>query len=502
MGNSKQARFSRIGATPHHANNAFHLHMTSAPASTTGRTFRTPFLSTSRGMFPSNQNNLRFSYQTVTPEIRRRLWEGGGKSSESMKPPLPEFEPWVKFSRTPISHFLNDLSLNDNKVKLWDMSKGTFEPWSQRVETHRVFVVTKGTPYDSSADIYDAAVDFCGNATDASFLLANQPFAVRLEFDPATFISDPEDFHFQGAVNKTYGIHYPRDPPVFDVSCSVLLGGGSRTFSGFSRDLSVNRPETSGQAVDISFQLDELTDAQVDLFRAGGFVLDPQITQRSKRSGTYEFNRASASTNFIEISNNLENGIFVYTPPYLIVDASLVHGDVHIRGQANQSKQPVQKSRRSRYPGLNYGVGSDISALIIADFNAVGQSGIHLTLNHPFPSDVSSDWIKSVQYSFDSDQSTFYHVKDISIGTSPNGRHDRLLFNINNSPAPIFSRKHFWLRTELTIPKTCKQRPGKNEPSIHFTMDLSSNMIYNEDQNITVSKIQLKRKGIYKLIYP
>ena len=74
-----------------------------------------------------------------------------------------------------------------------------FYNWSTVDASSRVFTV-RGTPYESHQRVHaNQATDFCGNAVDSSFLVPDQPFAVRLRFDPTSFKSDTEK-SFQGHV--------------------------------------------------------------------------------------------------------------------------------------------------------------------------------------------------------------------------------------------------------------------------------------------------------------
>ena len=518
MGNSKQARYNRIGATPHHANNSLHLNMTSAPSSTAGRTFRTPFIF-NKGLMPSSQNDLRFKYRTLTPDIRRRLWGGGGRSYESMKPLPPEFEDWVRFKRNNLLNplFSNDLSLADPFVHLWDASKGQFVSWDSTASdlSSRVFTVTYGTPYEyfdhNHANLQfknqqkKITTDFCGNALDSSYLVPDQAFAVRLRFDSATFVSDLNDFHFIETVNKYGGVHAARDPKNYDVSSHMILKNGSRI--PMSVDLSATLGQRSGQGVDVSFGPTEwnyFTSTSPSLLlrelQEGDFIINPRVTQRSKRTGAYIPDpTAQPSVTRIDVSNSLEGGIFVYTPPYMVVDASMMNGSVHVGGKPNLSKPPGAGSRNAthRYPMLNYPASastlSDMSALIILD-TSYSTCGINMTLNHAFPSNVRKDWIESVKYSFkeapDWDSVVdAKSVRDLSIGQNPATLgYDRLMFNIRNTdlvPMTSQSYSYFWLRTELIIPKTCKQIAGSNRKTIYFTMDFSANLVHNSDLEIT-----------------
>lgn len=511
MGNSKQARFSRIGGTPHNSNHALHLHMTSAPASTTGRVFRTPFLF-HKGMVPSNQNDLRYRIRTLTPEIRRQLYEGGGRSYESMKPPPPEFEKWVKFYRDSAPAFASDLSLADPfAVQLWDASKGSFVTWNSTASdlSSRVFTLVRGTPYESHERVnLNRATDFCGNAVDASFLVSDQPFAVRLQFDPSTFTSDTQKFHFEETITDHGPLHPARDPKNYDVSASLVFKSGFD--APMTRDLSAQLGEKTNQGVDLSFSTEiflnnDLSKVYINALREGDFYINPQITQRSKGSGMYVKDPLTArnATNHIDVSNSLASGIFVYTPPYLFVDASMVHGDVHQSGLANQSTRDANTLPAThRYPFLNHPQSSasvsDMSALVLLD-TTVAKCGIHVTTNHPFPSKVRKDWIHDIKYSFIKapNWATAKSVNDISIVENPQTqKYDGIKFNILTSGAP--SNPHFWIRTDLVIPNTCKQITGKSETSVHFIMDLSANIFV---QNVfTITSVSVKRNGNWKSI--
>ena len=106
----------------------------------------------------------------------------------------------------------------------------------------------------------------------------------------------------------------------------------------------------------------------------GNFVIRPQVTQRSKRSGTYVADPETriGTMNNIDVSNDIGGGIFVYTPPYMIVDASMTDGSVLASGLPNKST--LDKNSRkatTRYPQLNFPKDgraiADMSSLIIFD---------------------------------------------------------------------------------------------------------------------------------------
>ena len=64
-----------------------------------------------------------------------------------------------------------------------------------RGRVSRVFTVVRGTPYESHQRVHaNQATDFCGNAVDSSFLVPDQPFAVRLRFDPTSFKATQKSF--------------------------------------------------------------------------------------------------------------------------------------------------------------------------------------------------------------------------------------------------------------------------------------------------------------------
>ena len=139
--------------------------------------------------------------------------------------------------------------------------------------------------------------------------------------------------------------------------------------------------------------------------------------------------------NNIDVSNDIGGGIFVYTPPYMIVDASMTDGSVLASGLQASPLDKNSRKATTRYPQLNFPDGraiADMSSLIIFD-TSYDTCGIHLTLN-AFPSDVSSDWIHDVRYSHISvptwDPYTSKSVKNIRIGKDSQSKCNRLLFDI------------------------------------------------------------------------
>ena len=495
MGNSKQARYSRIGATPHHANNYIHIDMMSTPASTSGRTFKSGY-KFNMGVSPANQNSLRYNIKTLTPEIREQFWRTGARTRESMKPPPDPFVDWVKFVRPRMT----DLSLSDSNVhmSLYDSSAGTFYTHYSATSTNdfsrNVFMVVEGTPYESDVltkgrSALELKTDFCNNRMDSSFIVPDQPFALRFQFNPTTFV-DPSKYHFEGVLHERHPL-LPRVDPEFKVLPLIKFDDGS--IVEMSANYNVRLGERNLQTVDISFGKAQYENGvALSGFKKGNFTINPQIMQMNKRHGGYHMNPDTIGKNNIDICNNMTSGVVIYNPPYMITDLSLVDASVLQRvGKPNVSHD-VDVSN-FKYPHLMY------KKVVDSSYNT---SGIHLTLNSSFPTNVVSDWVERVQFSFKEDRDTPSNWKDASnllIEGVP-GNYNQLLFDIcKNDVSLVVRDSYFWLRTRLKIPKTCKQIAGSNESSIHFTMDLSANM--KRSYKYEISTIKFMIGGSLKTIF-
>lgn len=433
--------------------------MTSAPASTSGRTFRSMF-AFNQGVVASTQNNVRLNIKTLTPELRRRLYETGGKSKEAMKDPPPEFESWIKY--------IGDVSLNNANILFYDSSSSAFNfsygSTSSKVEK-RVITLVEGTPYDANPSLSAADLatrvrtDFCGNSLDSSFAVADQPLAFRLMFNPMSFKSDPKDFHFAGPI------------PNYDVRTKVQIDGGAAF--DISSNVNVELGEITNQTVDVSLgrHVFDNSGHLADLRRSSKISFIPYITQRSKRTGVYNPDPALSDPEFLDknrldISNSLQTGFYMYTPPYLVTDVSLIDGSVLDRsGKPNMVGVENNGVENNKYPTLKNKV----------IFNAKYKTnGIHMTLNYPFPSDVSSDWIESVQVNFKQPNPSatidWIDVRNLDIHGANN---DQIMFDLCDNV--YVTGRNFWLRTTLKVPETCGLI--ENKKSIFFVMDLSTNAV-------------------------
>lgn len=491
MGNSKQARFNRIGSSGHNPNNYIHVDMINAPATTIGRTFRTTYMR-SRGVNPSIQNNQRFVFKTVTRELRQQLYETGGKTSEAMKPPVPppqSYEDWVAFkiAYPPMAALTvaNDLSIND--LWFWDSSAGTFDFSYEGVKAtpnKRVFTIVEGTPYHMQASTEsNQSRDFCGNDLDSSFIVADQPLAFKLMFDPASF-SDANKYHFVAST----------EPKNFDISSVLHFSDG--TTSNLHFDISSTLGETANQTVDISLGSTILNNAaSLEKLQKGNFKIETQILQYNKNTKTYDVNAATKNKNVVEFKNNISTGFHVYTPPYLVTDFSLldittsntVNKALLTNHVGNQSRDPSKPQMpNTRYPHL--------AGKIFLD-NAYLRNNITMTLNHGFPSDVSNDWIDAIEYNQSADRSGGWtDVSNLEIIND--NSYNKVRFDIFGSDSSEASKvssndKYFWLRTSLKIPPTCKANPS-SKSKISFTMDMSANCILMNNFRVINASFQYK----------
>lgn len=495
MGNSKQARYSRLGGTPHHANNTMHIHMTSAPASTAGRTMRSTFLFR-QGVMPSNQNEVRLNVKTLTPEIRQRIYTSGGKTKDSVKPPPPALIKFVKFRRFwvnrpwPLEYQMktqNQLDIED--LLFWDASSSSFDfsytDLTQKKQ--RVFTLVKGTPYSSTASEGDVdvnpAIDFCNTVLDSSFLLADQPLAFRLGFEAASF-GEPDKKHFKKYYPPDYQIFHPNGlGPYFDVSSTVILNNqvpmGNATI-----DFSATIGEVHRQHVDVSFSFAKLNGDNTKALSQGEISLNLYIRQRNIY--TNEFVGDPDVSRTIHIPNVLTDGsygLFMYTPPFLIRDVSLVEGSVLSSGLQDKSRLvgPLDETTGTKFDYYNAQY-PDLSGIKFAD-SSYNTNGIVLTLNHPFPTSVSNDWIESVQI-----KDGAQRYKDVSnlhiVDVKP---YDRVGFDVfgSNAGSSLTSggtyaklntlKGPFLFRMKLKIPERCVQADGNSQTSVFFELDLSTN---------------------------
>ena len=492
MGNSKQARFSRLGGTPHHANNTMHIHMTSAPASTAGRTMRSTFMFR-QGVMPSNQNEVRLNVKTLTPEIRQRIYTSGGKTKDSVKPPPPALINFVKFRRfwvnrpAPLESQMktqNELHIED--LLFWDASLSSFDfSYADLTqEKQRVFTIVKGTPYSSTASGGDVdvnpAIDFCNTVLDSSFLLADQPLSFRLGFEAASF-GEPKEKHFQKYYPVDYRIFHPNGlGPYFDVSSTVRLNNLEQ-ISNASFDFSATIGAVHRQHVDVSFSFAGLNGENTRALGRGDISLNLAI--RQKNIYTSEFVGDPDVSRTIHIPNTLTDGsygLFMYTPPFLITDLSLVEGSVLSSGLQDKSRLvgllDESTSNKLDFYNAQY---PDLSGVKFAD-SSYNTNGIVLTLNHPFPTSVSNDWIERVQMN---DRNQGYqdvsnlHIVDakpynrvgFDIFGSTGGLDGGTYVRLGTVPGP------FLFRMSLKIPERCVQADGNSRPSVFFELDVSSN---------------------------
>lgn len=480
MGNSKQARFNRIGSSGHNPNNYIHIHMMNAPATTISRTFRSGF-SFSSGRYPSIQNNHRFMFRTITPDIRRQLYETGGKTRKSMEPPPPAFEDeWVKFfyAYDPANNLTtaNDLSIND--LYFLDMSVNAFDfSWNNADETKRVFTIVEGTPYHENASSEsNKAIDFCGNTLDSSFIVPDQPLAFRLKFNPTSF-KNPNEHHFVPSASA---------PATYGIKTSVRFS--DNTISDLSYHITASLGATQNQFVDISLGATILNNKTLlPKLQKGNFKIETHVTQRNKYSNAYEIDKDTDGKNIVEFSNDVSKGMFVYTPPYLITDFSLIDLSNNatnnvaddFKGQTLTTKTLATKNNLEnfRYP--------DLSGLLFVD-SSYAVNRLTVTYNHSFPSNMHEDWIHKIQYNQTQDDINWKDVSNIQILND--GQFNKVRFDIfgntnpkyETDPAKILNSglnyKHMFLKTSLKIPPTCKA-VNNGIGLVSFTMDMSANSI-------------------------
>jgi hypothetical protein len=514
MGNSKQARFSRLGGTPHHANNTMHIHMTSAPATTIARTMRSTFMFR-QGMVPSNQNEVRLNIKTLTPEIRQRIYTSGGKTKDSVKPPPPALIKFVKFRRFWVNQPLESQTKMKNMLDIedflfWDASSSSFDfsYTDLRQEKQRIFTIVKGTPYSSTAANGDVSVnparDFCNTALDSSFLLADQPLAFRLGFEAASF-GEPDEKHFVKYYPVDWQIFHPNGlGPYFDVSSTVILNNRV-LMSNATVDFSATIKEVNRQHVDISFSFKDLNGDNTSALREGDISLNLAITQ--KNIYTNEFVGDPDVSRTIHIPNALTDGsygLFMYTPPFLITDLSLVNGSVLSSGLQDKSRLvgPLDETTGTKlyYYNAQY---PDLSGVKFAD-SSYNTNGIVLTLNHPFPTSVSNDWIESVKID---DFGLGQGYKDVSnlhiVDVEP---YNRVGFDVFGSKAGAqlvgthaklgTTEGKFMFKMNLKIPERCVQVDGNNKTSVFFELDLSTNV--GRRTGFTFESAQFRKGGAWK----
>ena len=404
MGNSKQARYNRIGSSGHNPNNYIHLDMMNAPASTIARTFRSGF-SFNSGRFASMQNGHRFMFKTLTPEIRRQLYETGGKTRKSMEPPPPALESYIKFlyaydPSNALTTF-NDLSIND--LYFWDASAAAFDfSYSDTTSVTRVLTIVEGTPYHANASSEsDLIRDFCGNALDSSFIAPDQPLAFRLKFDPTTF-QNPNKFHFVPVPPEPDNPNQALVPETYDISAVVHFADNT-SFDLSYELLNVKRGETQNQLVDISLGSTFLnSEPLLTKLRNGNFKIETHVSQRNKYTGKFEIDKDTKAKNIVDFPNNVTNGIFVYTPPFLITDFSLVDlsNDRNERINIADDFSKTGIPRNITLAGSKYLANHrypDLSGLLFVD-NSYSVNRITVTYNRGFPSNVLNDWIHKIEY--------------------------------------------------------------------------------------------------------
>lgn len=466
--------------------------MTSSPASTTARNMRSTFMFR-QGVAASNQNEVRLNVKTLTPEIRRRIYASGGKTKDSIKPPPPGLINFVKFRRYWVNGPLNQMKTADRlhieDLWFWDVSSSQFDfSYADLAQNERIFTIVKGTPYSSTASGDDISVnparDFCNTVLDSSFLLADQPLAFRMGFQKESF-SEPDEKHFVKFYPPDYKIYHPNGlGPYFNVESMIQIN--NQLVIDSTVDISATIATTDNQCVDVSFSFADLNGDQIDLLRQGDLSLKLEIKQ--KDIYTNVFRSDPDVSKIIYIPNTVENeryGMFMYTPPFLIKDLSLVDASV-LSSDPQEDKSRLVGPNDTGNQGLLFENAQypDLSGVKIAD-SSYNINGIVLTLNHPFPTSVSRNWIESLQIN---NGNTGDNYKDVSnlhiVDVKP---YNKVAFDLFGTTTLGFSIKAdnawvntnmdiFKLKMNLKIPKHCARVDENENTSVFFDLDISNNV--------------------------
>lgn len=464
MGNSKEARFKKISSPSGipNANSYMHLFMTSAPASTSGRTFRSTF-NFSRGMVPSQQNDINLRFKKLTPAIRDAIHRTKGQSQEAVEDLItPKFKDYAKFLQP----------LNLNSLQMWDASKNQFENMIASRVVPRVYTIVKNTPYDSSNAT--PATNF-GDAVDSSFIVTNQPLQFDAPFAPASFTKSDTD-HFVKSADQS--------KPTFRVVSKL----SNHLNPDLSFEMHVDYSNcTLGNSTNCRF---DVSASPADILRLGDASLVLELGIEQFKDGTYvKTNRTQESEAVITISNDATSGLYRYHMPYYVHDISIVNGSIleQVNRDALQSYKDAGLKVNTKYDAS----ANNLNKKVFAN-STFPTTGVQLKLNSAFPTDNTSDWIKSIKISKEADKSNAVDVSNLSIVSN---KRDHILFDICKQYLPSAPGQNLWLLTQLKIPSTCKStKPAHDHVSFH--MDFSSNLVRTVD--IKVTKVQYMLKGALK----
>lgn len=477
MGNSKEARLNG-GGSAMNPTAAVHIHMTSAPPSTAGRSFRSSVGGVGRSLS-----------RTMGTVVRRSLTKAEAQRYSSSKGTVdptkqtaeeaaaPKYDPqYVCFKAETQTwaggdSYFDQAPMTPRSYQYWAPNKGGGAWGDLHVDLSNIHVV----PDPSYAKVYTHA---------------DNPFAVRATFDPLGHAK----------------IVMPYSAPLF----RSTVGGFTQTEPGVAafvqtsklvlKDLtSINMtivpdPRASGtvapEYVDMSFDYSALTPATAAKFRDNSkpFLVSTEIKQKNLKDKAVLTQKTSPPDDARRIttydnSANHANGLFVFKPPTRIVASELYNG-LHTAGGVDLSMTPQGAGTGQ---GAIYGL---VGNLLNSDAVTMRKltNGVKLYLDSPLPNN-SSKMVgsKKVYDWFDikfrpTTGGGYTDVSNLTLEqSSATSGYDKIGFDICNHDLTSILELH----ATVALPASVKVLAGANRATdVSFTADLTSNMLISNKQPI------------------
>ena len=493
MGNSKQARFSSGGSSMN-PTAAMHIHMTSAPPSTVGRSF--------------NSGGSGSLSQTMGNVVRRRLTRielmrysaSKGTTNPTKKTPAeeaaPEYNPQYVCLKavTPTwsgaDSFFDQAPMTPDAYKYWVPTKGAYG--DLHVDLSNIYVV----PDPSYAKVYTHD---------------DNPFAMRATFDPLGHAKIHVPFSAPIFRTTVAGFtQVERDVPAFVQTSKLILATGDPIAFTIVPDPRASAT-VAPEYVDMSFDYSSLSSAEAKEFRnnASPFTVMTVIEQKNlknkaeltvKSAPPDDLNRRTVYAH----SANRANGLFVFKPPKAIIASELYNG-LHATGGADISNVSPVAGVGS---GAIHGLANNILNTLPAN-TGKGTNGVKLYLDSPLPNNgfkmngpkKEYDWF-SIQFRQAGSADQYTDVSNLTIEqSSATSGFNRIGFDICNHDITDIVELH----ATVKLPSSVKILAGAAATDVSFTADLTNNMLLQKNSPLVKTvNMRLYHGGIgkYSRLWP
>ena len=473
MGNSKEARYNG-GGSAMNPTDAVHIHMTSAPPSSAGRSFRSSVGGVGRSLS-----------RTMATVVRRRLTKAEAQRYSSGKGAVdptketaeeaaaPKYDPqYVCFkAETPTysggDSYFDQAPMTPRAYKYWVPSEGQF--LDLHVDLSNIYVV----PDPSYAKVYTHA---------------DNPFAMRATFDQLGHakITMPYSAPLFRSTVGGFSQTEPNVAAFVQTSQIVLkdLTSIPMTIKPDARASGTVAPEY----VDMSFDYSALTPATAAKFRDNSkpFLVSSEIKQKNLRDKAVLTNKVWPPDDARRIttydnSANHANGLFIFKPPTKIIASELYNG-LHTAGGRDVSDvNPVAGTGKGAIDGLT-------GNLLNSDAGTMSKltNGVKLYLDSPLPNNKSKivgskkvyDWF-DIKFR----PTTGGNYTDVSNLTleqsSATSGYDKIGFDICNQ----YLTSALELHATVALPASVKVLAGADRKTdVSFTADLTNNMLISDKQ--------------------